>query len=195
MDDLKNINKPMKADQITNLASQFGFTASCDDLTGSLLRMLVATWKQSTILELGTGVGYSTAWILDGMDNSSKMYTVEMDENCSNIAKEVLGDDPRLHLIVSDGAVYIEEHINKRFDFIFADTWPGKFYLVEEVLNMVKPGGIYLIDDLNPQPNWPDGHEEKVSKLISFLETRNEFHMSKLNWSTGLILMTKKSLL
>jgi predicted O-methyltransferase YrrM len=194
MDDFKNINKPMKADQIIIRASQQGFAASCDDLTGSFLRMLVATRKQSTILELGTGVGYSTAWLLDGMDNSSKLYSVEMDEDCSNIAKEVLGNDPRLHLIVADGGVYIEEHKSESFDLIFADTWPGKFYLLEEVLNMVKPGGVYIIDDLNPQPNWPEGHEEKVSDLISFLETRNEFYMSKMNWSTGLIVMTKKSL-
>ncbi|GGO00995.1 O-methyltransferase [Saccharibacillus kuerlensis] len=193
MDDLKNINKPMKAVEISNQASQYGFTASCDELTGSFLRMLAAARTQSTILELGTGAGHSTAWLLDGMDSSSELYSVEMDENCSNIAKEVLGEDPRLHLIVGDGGAYIEEHKNEKFDLIFADTWPGKFYLIEEVLGMVKPGGIYLIDDLNPQPNWPDGHEDKVAELISFLETRNEFHMSKLNWSTGLILMTKKS--
>jgi predicted O-methyltransferase YrrM len=194
MDDLNNIKRPKKSDQIIHRAAQQGFTASCDDLTGSFLRMLVATQKQSTILELGTGVGYSTTWILDGMDKSSKLYSVEMDEKCSNIAKEVLGDDSRLQLIVDDGGNYIEEHKSERFDLIFADTWPGKFYMVEEVLDMIKPGGVYIIDDLNPQPNWPNGHEEKVSTLLSFLETRDEFNMCKLNWSTGFLLMTKKSL-
>ncbi|XEC97307.1 O-methyltransferase [Paenibacillus tarimensis] len=194
MNDYKNIKKPNKADQIIYSAARHGFAASCDDLTGSFLRMIVATRKHSVILELGTGVGYSTTWILDGMDDSSKLFSVEMDEKYSNIAREVLGDDPRLQLIVDDGGKYIEQHKSERFDFIFADTWPGKFYLVQEVLDMVKPGGMYIIDDLNPQPNWPEGHEEKVSDLISFLETRDEFNLCKLNWSTGLILMTKKNL-
>lgn len=193
MDDIKNIRKPPKILDILSRASEIGFSASSDELTGNLLRLLVASRRQSSILELGTGVGYSTAWILDGMDEASKLYSIEMDEACSRIAKDVLGEDPRLHFIVDDGGHFIEEHVNEKFDVIFADTWPGKFYLVDEVLNMVKPGGMYIIDDLNPQPNWPDGHGEKVIELAKHLESREDFYLSKLNWSTGLILMTRKN--
>ncbi|MEK5057976.1 SAM-dependent methyltransferase [Paenibacillus sp. FSL H7-0326] len=193
MDELQGIQRPIHAERVSKCAAEYGFTASCDDLTGSFLRMLAANRKQSTILELGTGVGHSTAWLLDGMDQESRLYSVEMDEQCSNIAREVLGDDPRLHLFAQDGGEYIEQHKSEQYDVIFADTWPGKFYLAEEVLDMVKPGGLYIIDDLNPQPNWPEDHEDKVSKLVSYLESREDFHLSKLNWSTGLILMTKKS--
>ncbi|WP_246246803.1 hypothetical protein [Paenibacillus lemnae] len=64
--------------------------------------------------------------------------------------------------------------------------------MLEEVLSMVKPGGMYIIDDLNPQPNWPEGHGDKVEELITYLESRNDFFMSKLNWSSGLIFMTRK---
>lgn len=193
MDELQGIQRPIHAERVNKCATEYGFTASCDDLTGSFLRLLAANRRQSTILELGTGVGHSTAWLLDGMDQDSRLYSVEMDEQYSNIAREVLGDDPRLHLFVQDGGEYIEEHKSEQYDIIFADTWPGKFYLVEEVLDMVKPGGLYIVDDLNRQPNWPEDHEDKVSKLVSYLESREDFHLSKLNWSTGLILMTKKS--
>ena len=187
-----HVSRPKHIDSILSEASRIGFTASCDDLTGSFLRVLAAFRQESNILELGTGVGYSTAWILEGMDSSSKLYSVEMSEECSNAAKNVLGHDERLQFIVDDGGKYIEEHLNHKFDVVFADTWPGKFYLVEEVLSMVKPGGMYIIDDLNPQPNWPEGHGEKVKDLITYLESRDDFFLSKLNWSTGLILMTKK---
>ncbi|CAM3126947.1 class I SAM-dependent methyltransferase [Paenibacillus sediminis] len=192
MDEYNKILNPLKAEELLIRASQIGFDASCDILTGNFLRLLVASRKQINILELGTGVGHSTAWILEGMDESSKLYSVEMNEECSSIAKEILGNDQRLELIVCDGAEYIMEHANRRFDIIFADTWPGKFYLLEEVLKMVKSGGIYIIDDLNPQPNWPEGHGEKVKELITYLESRDDFFISKLNWSTGLILMTRK---
>ncbi|WP_341805066.1 O-methyltransferase [Paenibacillus turpanensis] len=187
-----DVKRPNQIDKIRERAAQHGFTASCDDLTGSFLRALAASRKQCAILELGTGVGYSTAWMLDGMDQESKLYSVEMDEACSTLAMEVLGSDPRLQLIVEDGGKYIEEHKNAKFDLIFADTWPGKFYLIEEVLNMVKPGGIYLIDDLNPQENWPEGHESKVAELITELEAREDFYICKMNWSTGLMMLTKK---
>lgn len=32
-------------------------------------------------------------------------------------------------------------------DFIFADTWHGKYLMLAEVLDMLNPGGLYIIDD------------------------------------------------
>ena len=42
------------------------------------------------------------------------------------------------------------------------------------------------------QPNWPDGHQENVDKLIEYLENRKDFNLTKMNWSTGIIIATKK---
>ena len=58
---------------------------------------------------------------------------------------------------------------------------------------MVKAGGLYVIDDMLVQPNWPDGHQEKVHNLIGYLEKRDDFNLTKMNWSTGIIVATKKS--
>ncbi|MFD0618162.1 O-methyltransferase [Paenibacillus sp. GCM10027629] len=193
MEDHNNIHFPASTSILVQKASEIGFIASCDELTGSFLRMIVASYTRANILELGTGVGFSTAWILEGMDQESRLTTVEMDEVCAAIAREILGDDPRATFVTEDGGHFIEKHANELYDVIFADTWPGKFYLIEEALNMVAPGGLYIIDDLNPQPNWPEGHGSKVEALIAYLETREDFFMSKLNWSTGLILMTRRT--
>jgi len=43
-----------------------------------------------------------------------------------------------------------------------------------------------------PQPNWPDGHSEKVDTLVSYLESREDLQVTKLVWSTGIIVATKK---
>jgi len=53
-------------------------------------------------------------------------------------------------------------------------------------------GGFYVIDDMNAQPNWPEGHQEKVNKLIDYLEKRNDFNLTKMNWSTGIVVCVKK---
>lgn len=191
MDDQRNIVIPETAEKIKVMANEKGFTMSCDNLTGNLLRTLVSAKSKARILELGTGAGYSTTWILEGMDDQSVLTTVEFDEQFASIAIESI-QDPRVDFHVCDGGVFIEENRDKKFDIIFADTWPGKFYLLEEVLDMVQPNGIYIIDDLNQQPNWPDGHEAKVEALIEQLEQRKDFHLLKLDWSTGIIIMTKK---
>lgn len=191
MDDHKNIAIPVLAEQVSRLAKEKGFTMSCDNLTGSLLRSLVSSKPKARILELGTGAGYSTTWILEGMDQKSKLTSVEFDEQYANIAIEVIKDH-RVDFHVCDGGDFIEKHKDQKFDIIFADTWPGKFYLVEEVLEMVELNGLYIIDDLNPQVNWPEGHGEKVVELIDMLDQRADFHKVKFDWSTGIMMMTKK---
>jgi hypothetical protein len=73
-----------------------------------------------------------------------------------------------------------------------SDAWPGKYSQLDEALAMLKPGGLYVIDDMLPQPNWPEGHAAKAEALIELLENRTDFNLTKMNWSTGVILMAKK---
>ncbi|RCW50368.1 putative O-methyltransferase YrrM [Paenibacillus prosopidis] len=187
----ESMNQPWLADHIQRKAKEHNFTMSCDNLTGSLLRLLISTKPNCKALELGTGAGYSTTWLLDGMDHDSLLITVESEEKYINIAKEVILDR-RVDFRVTDGVDFIKEHLDQKFDLIFADTWPGKFYLLDEVLGMLKPNGLYIIDDLNPQPNWPEGHGDKVHKLIEALDQKEDFHILKLDWSTGIMILTKK---
>ena len=76
---------------------------------------------------------------------------------------------------------------------IFADTWPGKYFDLERTLALLKIGGFYVIDDMNSQPNWPEGHAEKANTLIEKLESLKDFTFTQLDWSTGVILMCEIS--
>jgi hypothetical protein len=62
---------------------------------------------------------------------------------------------------------------------------------LDEVLALLHPGGIYAIDDMLPQPNWPEGHAEKVEKLIFTLEQRSDLRIIKMSWASGIIIATK----
>jgi predicted O-methyltransferase YrrM len=108
------------------------------------------------------------------------------------IAKQYLGNDHRLTLAESDGAGWIEQNKELTFDFIFADTWYGKYLMLEEVVNMLNPAALYIVDDMLPQENWPEGHQEKATALVKILEDRNDLLISKLHWSTGVIIAVKR---
>ena len=170
-----------------------GFTMSSERKTGSLLRSLAATKPGGRFLELGTGTGLSTCWILDGMDSESQLISVDDDENVLSIAQKRLGTDTRVEFVCEDGAKFLTTIAGQRFDFIFADTWPGKFTHLDEALCLLKPGGFYIIDDLLPQTNWPEEHAAKIPRLIEALEMRQELFVTKLNWATGLIIATRKA--
>ena len=83
-------------------------------------------------------------------------------------------------------------HKGEKFDLVFADAWPAKYSEVDEILDSIKVGGLYIIGDLLTQPNWPKGHQENFDRLIEYLENRKNFNLTKMNWSTGIIIATKK---
>lgn len=177
---------------IKNATQESGFTMASDLAACSFLRTLAGTKPGGAFLELGTGTGLSTAWILDGMDKDSSLTSIDFDDAVLSVAKRFLGIDSRLRLELIDGEEWVEVNMKARFDFIFADTWHGKYLLLDEVLEMLNIGGLYIVDDMLPQPNWPDGHAEKAEKFIEKLESYPFLNITKLNWSTGIIVATRK---
>ena len=163
---------------------------SSDALTGSLLRTLVASKPGGTFLELGTGCGLGTSWLLDGMDSASSLISVDNDRHPQAIARDELGADPRLHLLLEDGSAFLAR-TPQSFDLIYADAWPGKYSDLDRALALVKPGGIYFVDDMLPQPNWPEGHGVKAAALLARLSALDGFQTTSLDWSTGLIICVR----
>ena len=183
---------PIRYNDIDEATKTSGFTMASDALTCSLLRTLAASKPSGKFLELGTGTGLATSWILDGMDGESSLTSIDNDPAFLSIAKRFLGDDKRLELINIDGGKWVAENQQKKFDYIFADTWHGKYLLLDEVLSMLNKGGLYIIDDMLPQPNWPEGHQEKVVNLIEYLELRPDLLLTKQVWATGIIVAVKR---
>lgn len=170
-----------------------GFTMASDIQTCSLLKTLAASKPAAKFLELGTGTGLSTAWILEGMSRDAKLVSIDNDEVFLQIAQKHLGSDQRLTLVHTDGADWVENNRGQKYDYIFADTWHGKYLLLDEVLDMLNPGALYIIDDMLPQPNWPEGHDLKALKLIEDLEAREDLVITKQVWATGIIIAVKAS--
>ncbi|GJM27740.1 MAG: hypothetical protein DHS20C17_03750 [Cyclobacteriaceae bacterium] len=162
-----------------------------DEKAGSLLRVLVASRSNGRFLELGTGIGASLCWMLDGMDKGSSIISIDNDPELISVSEKLFGKDSRLSLLCEDGAQWIKSYQGVPFDLVFADAWPGKYSLLEETLDLIKPGGFYVIDDMLPQPNWPDGHAEKASILLEHLAQRKDLVSSTLEWSTGVIVCTR----
>ena len=178
--------------QLERKSKEISFTMPSDLYIGSLLKTLVSSKPNGHFLELGTGVGLSLSWMIDGMNESSTLISVDNDEELVTIANTYFGQDEKVNIICQDGSEWIHQNTKESFDLIFADAWPGKYSELENVLSMVKVGGFYIIDDMNAQPNWPQGHEALVNTLVDYLEQREDFVLTKMNWSTGLIIAVKK---
>jgi predicted O-methyltransferase YrrM len=191
MDDLAHLNPPAALAAILDRTTALAFSMQSEPRTGAMLRVLAATKPGGRLLELGTGTGLSTAWPLDGMDRDARLITVDIDPGSQAVARGILGDDTRLEIVTEDAAVFLRRQAVGSFDLIFADAMPGKYELLDAALVLLRPGGIYVVDDLLPQANWPEGHAGKVPQLLVDLAERPGLRIVELAWSSGLLVAAR----
>jgi len=160
--------------------------------TGALLPTLAASKPAGRFLELGTGTGIATAWLLDGMDSASELISVDVDASFQEVARDAFADDRRLTLVTEDALAFLKRQPAASYDLVFADALAGKYDGLSEALCVVKAGGFYVIDDMLPQPNWPDGHAPRVSALIAALAAHPGFQMAPLAWASGIVVAVRK---
>ena len=191
MNEFTNNHVPAHYDVLKQAAEQHGFTMSADLETGALLRSLVAAKPSGRFLELGTGAGLSTVWMADGMDRDSYLIAIENDWSLVTMVGHHFVEDDRVEILGADGAEWLLNYVGAPFDLIFADAWPGKYDLLDQTIDLLKIGGFYVIDDMKPQPNWPEGHAEKATNLLQYLDQCPNLVVAKLHWSTGIVIATK----
>lgn len=168
-----------------------GFDMPSEANTGALLRLLAASKPGGRLLELGTGTGLAAAWLLDGMDAGARLVSVDVDPVVQDVARDHLKDE-RLRFILADGLDYIHSQPPASLDLVFADAWPGKYEALDQTLALLKPGGLYVIDDMLPQPNWPEGHQARVDALVERLDNHPDLATTRIAWASGLIVAARR---
>ena len=187
--DIKAI--PIHYSSLVAKCKEEGFTMPSDIYIGTLLKTLISSKPKARVLELGTGIGLSLAWMVDGLDDDASIISIDNDPKLIEIAQSFFGEDKRVELLCADGTEWIKNYKGEPFDLIFADAWPGKYSELDETISMIKKSGFYIIDDMTEQPNWPEGHAEKAKKLVSDLEAREDLIITKMEWSTGVMICVK----
>ncbi len=192
LNDFDLIQPPAVLAGIAARTSAMGFKLASEPRTGALLRALAASKPGGRLLEMGTGTGVATAWILAGMDARAKLTSVDVNPEHQQVAREFLGDDSRLNLVLEDGLEFLRRQPAASYDFVFADAMPGKFEGLEDCLRRVKPGGFYIVDDIIPQAKWPEGHAERVPRLVNHLARDDRFAIVPLSWASGIIVAVRR---
>lgn len=192
LDDLDLVRPPASLAEIEARTHAMGFNMASEPRTGALLRALAALKPGGRLLELGTGTGVATAWILAGMDTHSTLTSVDVSSPHQQVAREFLGSDSRLTLVLEDGLQFLRRQPSESFDFVFGDAIPGKYEGLEDCLKVVKPGGIYVVDDMSPIPRWPRAHVERASLLTNRLAADDRFAIAPVGWATGIIVAVRR---
>lgn len=173
-----------------------------DDGISYLIEFLVQH-QISTVLELGTAIGYSAIMMALALPQL-KITTIERDrerylEAVKNIKK--FGLEDRITLIFSD-AFNVELH--DKFDLIFLDAAKGqniKFF--NQFDKNLKPGGFYITDNIEFHGLVKKDDSEirsknmrslihKIKDYIQFLENHPNYHTEFVAVGDGLAVSEKK---
>lgn len=176
---------------IAERTAELGFDMPSEPRTGMFLRMLAASKPCGRLLELGTGTGLATAWLLAGMSRDARLVSVDVDAGPQAVARTALANDPRVEFVTADGLEFVRAQPAATYDLVFADALPGKYEGLHEALALVRPGGFWVGDDMLPQPNWPDGHETRVADLLAELRELQGWTVAELAWASGLVVAVR----
>lgn len=128
-------------------AVERSFAHSCCPPTGPLLSVLAAAVRPGgRVLELGTGVGVGTAWIVSGLSGRDDVdvVTVELDEGLADLVRAT---DLPVTVLAGD-AVALLPGLGA-FDLVFADALGGKWTGLDLTIAAVAPGGVLVVDDMD----------------------------------------------
>jgi predicted O-methyltransferase YrrM len=172
-----------------------GFTTSCEDSVGRLLRALAAAKPGGRLLELGTGTGVGTAWLRAGMDDHTTLDTLDDDPLALAVARRHHQGDRRVTVHEADGGRWLADRSGgPGYDLVFADAPPGASTHRDEALSLVRPGGFYVVDDLAAPPVGavPEDHRPAVDELVADLGTRPGWVvLPLLGWACGVLVLVR----
>ena len=104
--------------------------------------------KISSILEIGTAVGYSAICFTKFLSDDGIIDTIERDKQRIEEAKLNIkkAEVEKQINIISGDAVEILPTINKKYDMVFIDAAKGKYPIfLEHALRLLKNDGIILV--------------------------------------------------
>lgn len=168
-----------------------GFSLSCAPAVGRLLAVLAAQLPAgSQVLELGTGAGVGTAWLVSGLLPRTDVTVTTVERDTQTAALAAQEDWPGfVELRVGDALDVLAER--GRFNLVFADAPGGKWDGLDRTIAALQPGGLLLVDDMTPAPDWPAEQRTRQAGVRRALLTSPLLTSAELPYSSGMILATR----
>jgi len=181
---------PLVADAAAR-ARQSGFRLSCEPAVGRLLAVLAAHLPDGArVLELGTGTGVGTAWIVSGLLPREDVTVTSVEKDPAHATLAAGGDwPPFVDLRQGDALDVLAE--DGTFDLIFADAPAGKHVGLDRTIAALRPRGLLVVDDMDPQPDWADSLRAAQDKVRQQLLSAAGLTSAELAVGSGMILSVR----
>ena len=143
-----------------DLSRQRGFITSTRHETGRLLATLAAS-RTGTLAEFGTGTGVGSAWLSSGAPKNARVVSAELDPALAEEVQRLFDGVDNVDIVAGDWTVLRQF---APFSLVFVDVREVMLD-VDELADLLEPGGIAVLDDFVPSDRWPpivDGHVDTI---------------------------------
>ncbi len=119
---------------------------------GAMLRFLAAALGARAVVEIGTGTGVSSVWLLRGMRPEGVLTSVDVEPDNQRLARETLADAGfpanRTRLIYGRALDVLPRLADGVYDMVFCNGDKGEYddYLIASV-RLLRPGGVVAFDN------------------------------------------------
>ena len=132
-------------------AAQLGCTPVLPG-SGAVLRLLAAASQARAVVEIGTGAGVGSLYLLRGMPADGVLTTIDVEVEHQRAAKEAFAQEgvrsTRTRTISGRAMDVLPRLTDTAYDLVFVDAdKEGYPAYVDEALRLLRPGGVLAIDN------------------------------------------------
>ena len=121
------------------------------NILGRLLKILTSMINPQNILEIGTFTGYSALCIAEGASETSKVVTIEIDDEMESFIRKYFNKSEyghKIELKIGDALKIIPEYENNYFDLVFIDANKRDYCAYYDIaFDKLRKGGVILADN------------------------------------------------
>ena len=132
-------------------AAQYGCSAVAPG-AGAVLQLLAASVQARTAVEVGTGTGVASLWILRGMVPDGVLTTIDIEAEHQRAAKAAFTEDgirpTRVRAITGRALDVLPRLADAAYDLVLVGADKASYpEYVEQGLRLLRPGGVLAVDD------------------------------------------------
>ncbi|MEY3973507.1 MAG: hypothetical protein RJA71_819 [Actinomycetota bacterium] len=159
--------------------------------TGAYLRHLAQLLSAQSVVEIGTGSGVGSLWLLEGMIKSGTLTSIDDEMEHSSIAKIAFTDAqiaaPRYRLITNSVMDVMTKLADRAYDLVvFRHNPEDLSFAISEAHRILRSGGVFVIDNFFGGSKVPDP-AQRDPKTIALREAGKAIKADSESWMSALI--------
>ncbi len=120
-------------------------------LQGKVLKMITQMINPKNVLEIGTYTGYSAISIALGLNNKSKIVTIDINDEIEEFTRKFINESKlnnKIEFLIGD-ALKIIPKLNQKFDMVFIDGDKNEYLkYYKSVFDKTNIGGFIIADNV-----------------------------------------------